>query len=34
MSCSHLKEAQECAPQSDDQCLGCVAEGRGDWVKA
>ena len=32
MSCVHLAAAREPEAQSRDECLGCVAEGRSDWV--
>jgi uncharacterized UBP type Zn finger protein len=32
MSCGHLDVAGEPVAQAKDECLGCVAEGRSDWV--
>ena len=32
MSCEHLTAATEPTPQARDECLGCVVEGRADWV--
>jgi hypothetical protein len=32
MSCAHLTDAGDPAPQSTEGCQDCLSEGRKDWV--
>ena len=34
MSCPHIEalDANDPEPSTTDECVGCVAEGRDDWV--